>query len=76
MALFVDGALPDDPVEGVTGLANEQVRLAPRGLFVLCPDGMADTRLRSPCASRGTARNINTVSKLAEIAASYGDSRS
>ena len=28
MALFVDGALPVDPLDGVTGIKNEQVRLA------------------------------------------------
>ena len=69
MALFVDGALPADPLDGVTGIKNEQVRLGKRELFVLYPDGMANTRLRIPSATHGTARNINTVAKLAEIGA-------
>lgn len=69
MALFVDGALPADPLEGVTGIKNEQVRLGKRELFILYPDGMANTRLRIPSEKSGTARNMNTVAKLTELAA-------
>lgn len=67
MALFVDGALPADPLAGVTGIKNEQIRLGKRELFVLYPDGMANTRLRIPSDKHGTARNMNTVAKLAEM---------
>lgn len=69
VALFVDGTLPADPLDGVTGIKNEQVRLGKRELFVLYPDGMASTRLRIPSEKQGTARNMNTVAKLAELAA-------
>jgi uncharacterized protein (DUF1697 family) len=69
MALFVDGPLPSNPLAGVTGAKNEQIRLGTRELYVLYPDGMANTRLRIPSAMRGTARNMNTVAKLAEMAA-------
>ena len=73
MALFSDGALPADPLDGVTGLRTEQVRLGRRELFVLYPDGMAGTRLRIPIERTGTARNMNTVAKLARMAADDGD---
>ena len=66
---FMDGALPADPLDGVTGARNEQVRLGRRELFVLYPDGMANTRLRIPGEQQGTARNMNTVAKLAEMTA-------
>ena len=69
MTLFVDEALPTDPLDGLTGIKNEQVRLGKRELFVLYPDGMANTRLRIPSEKQGTARNMNTVAKLAEMAA-------
>jgi len=69
MALFVDGVLPVDPLEGVTGIKDEQVRLGKRELFVLYPEGMANTRLRIPSEKRGTARNMKTVAKLAEMVA-------
>ena len=69
MALFVDGPLPTDPISGVTGIKNEQIRLGKRELFVLYPDGMANTRLRIPAEKQGTARNMNTVARLAVMAA-------
>lgn len=68
-ALFVDRSLPVDPLDGVTGIKNEVVRLGRRELFVLYPDGMANTRLRIPGDKLGTARNMNTIAKLAEMAA-------
>ncbi|MGI4731227.1 MAG: hypothetical protein ACRYFW_05715 [Janthinobacterium lividum] len=69
MALFVDSALPVDPLDGVTGIKDEQVGLGKRALFVLYTEGMANTRLRIPSDRTGTARNMNTVAKLAEIVA-------
>jgi uncharacterized protein (DUF1697 family) len=69
MALFVDGPLPADPLEGVTGAKDEEIRLGKRELFVFYPSGMAATRLRIPSEKIGTARNMNTVAKLAEMAA-------
>ncbi|GAA4490253.1 DUF1697 domain-containing protein [Gluconacetobacter tumulicola] len=72
MALFVDTPLPADPMEGVTGMKDEQIRLGPRALFVFYPNGMATTRLRIPSEKTGTARNMNTVARLAEMAAALG----
>ena len=69
MALFLDGPLPGHPLDGVTGVKNEQIRLGRRELFVLYPGGMATTRLRIPGEKTGTARNMNTVARLAEMAA-------
>jgi uncharacterized protein (DUF1697 family) len=67
--LFVDAPLPNDPLDGVTGAKSEQIRLGKRELFVLYPDGMATTRLRIPSEKRGTARNMNTVAKVAKMTA-------
>ncbi|WP_174296863.1 DUF1697 domain-containing protein [Sphingomonas bacterium] len=69
MALFVDAPLPADALDGVTGIKDEQVRLGTRELFVFYPSGMAATRLRVPGEKHGTARNMNTVAKLADMAA-------
>ncbi|MTK63309.1 MAG: DUF1697 domain-containing protein [Methanobacterium sp.] len=67
IALFVDGRLPSDPFDGVTGAANEQIRLGTRELFVFYPDGLAATGLRIPAGKSGTSRNMNTVARLAEM---------
>ncbi|MBB2205262.1 DUF1697 domain-containing protein [Gluconacetobacter takamatsuzukensis] len=72
MALFVDTPLPADPMEGVTGAKDEQIRVGKRELFVFYPNGMGTTRLRIPSEKTGTARNMNTVARLAEIAAALG----
>lgn len=71
MALFIDGPLPSNPTDGATGIQNEQIRLGKREIFVLYPDGMAKTRLRIPSEKQGTARNMNTVAKLAEMTAAF-----
>ena len=71
-ALFIDGHVPSDPLDGVTGLQNEQVILGQRELFVFYPEGMGNSRLRIPSEKHGTARNMNTVTKLAEMSAAFG----
>ena len=65
MVLFSDFPLPSDPLQGASGIKDEQVRLGRRELFIFYPDGQADTRLRLPSMKTGTARNMNTVSKIA-----------
>ncbi len=67
MALFLDGPLPGHPLDGVTGMKDEQIRLGRHELFVFHPVGMANTRLRIPGEKTGTARNMNTVARLAEM---------
>lgn len=66
VVIFCDAPLS---LEGMTGQRGEVVKLGQRELFVDYGEGMADTRLRIPCAKAGTARNMNTVSKLAAMAA-------
>jgi uncharacterized protein (DUF1697 family) len=68
MALFTDEPLPAHPFSGAAGVRDEEVRLGTRELFVFYPNGGAETRLRLPCQRTGTARNMNTVAKLAELA--------
>ncbi|MDY1549566.1 DUF1697 domain-containing protein [Luteibacter sahnii] len=69
ITLFVDGPLPADPLDGANGLKNERVHRGKREIYVLYPDGMGATKLRLPSEKQGTARNLNTVTKLAEMAA-------
>ena len=69
VALFVDGALPPDALDGVRNVREEELRLGKREIYIFYGDGMADSRLVIPAAKTGTARNMNTVAKLAELAA-------
>lgn len=54
---------------GTSGRDDEEIRLGRRELYVLYPGGMGRSKLNLPAARDGTARNMNTVAKLAEMAA-------
>ena len=66
VAIFIDGPLS---LDGMTGQRGEIVALGSRAIYVDYHDGMADTRLRIPAAKLGTARNMNSVTKLAAMTA-------
>ncbi len=69
MAIFLDESPPKDALEKAVGQAeDEKAALGEREIYVWYGQGMANTKLRIPDAKRGTARNINTVAKLAEMA--------
>jgi uncharacterized protein (DUF1697 family) len=69
VAIFLDGPPPADTLKGVTGRKDEEIRLGRREIYVHYAEGMAGSKLKIPAAQAGTARNINTVAKLAEISA-------
>jgi uncharacterized protein (DUF1697 family) len=52
----------------ISGQAAEEVALGTREIYVHYGEGMAKTKLKIPAAKCGTARNMNTVAKLAEWA--------
>ena len=68
VAIFLDDAPPTDALDRVTGRQEEALRLGRRELYVHYGDGMAHSKLRIPAAREGTARNMNTVAKLAALA--------
>jgi uncharacterized protein (DUF1697 family) len=68
-AIFLDQRPPRDALEHAVGQSDEEMRLGAREIFVHYPSGMGRTKLRIPAAKTGTARNMNTVAKLTEIAA-------
>jgi uncharacterized protein (DUF1697 family) len=68
VAIFIDGPLS---LDGIKGQTVERVELGERAIYVHYPDGQADTKLAIPAAKAGTARNMNTVAKLAELAAAH-----
>jgi uncharacterized protein (DUF1697 family) len=41
-----------------------------REIYAYYPDGMGQSKLKIPAAKNGTARNMNTIAKLAEMAGS------
>ena len=69
VAIFLDEAPPSNALERITGRDDEEVRLGKREIYVRYGENMGRSKLKIPAAKAGTARNINTVSKLAEMAA-------
>lgn len=72
MAIFLDEPPPRDSMERAIGRADEKVRLGTREIDVHYGDGMGRSRLKIPAAGFGMARNLNTITGLAEMAAELG----
>jgi uncharacterized protein (DUF1697 family) len=65
--------LNEPPPKGLPDMArnqdDERIATGPREVFVAYGEkGIGKSRLRLPAAEAGTARNMNTVRKLAELA--------
>lgn len=72
VAIFLDEAPPPDALDYVTGRKDEEVSLGKREIFVHYGEGIGSSRLKIRAAVGGTACNINTVAKLAALAAGVG----
>lgn len=68
VAIFLDEAPPADALAAVKHRNGEEIALGTREIYVHYGDGMADSKLLIPAAKAGTARNMNTVAKLVEMA--------
>ena len=67
-AIFLDHRPPRDALDHAVGQSEEEMRLGDREIFVHYGNGMGRSRLKIPAARMGTARNMNTVAKLAAMA--------
>jgi uncharacterized protein (DUF1697 family) len=65
--IFLDEPPPKDAVARASGIEDEELRLGKREIYVHYPSGMGRSKLKIPAAKAGTARNLNTVAKLAEM---------
>lgn len=69
LTIFLDEAPPPDALGQIRGKRSELLALGKREIYVAYRDGIADSKLVIPCAAAGTARNMNTIAKLAAMAA-------
>lgn len=69
VAIFLDAPPPGNALTDIRGQAGERLALGRREIYVHYGDGMADSRLAIKAAAQGTARNMNTVARLAAMAA-------
>jgi uncharacterized protein (DUF1697 family) len=68
LAIFLNDPPPAGALDDIRGQQSEEVRLGKREIFVAYGAGMGQSKLRIPAAAKGTARNINTIAKLVELA--------
>jgi uncharacterized protein (DUF1697 family) len=68
VAIFLDRAAPEDAADHAKHVALERIAIGKREIYVHYPDGQGPSKLAIPAAAKGTARNMNTVAKLAELA--------
>ena len=69
VAIFLHEAPPPRALEEARGRRSERLALGTREIYVSYDEGMGHSKLRIPCAAGGTARNMNTIARLAAMAA-------
>ena len=72
LVTFLEVPLPPAALGEARGRAEEELAVVGRELVVHYPSGQGRTKLRVPGAEAGTARNMNTVARLAELGAALG----
>lgn len=68
VTVFLHGPPPAGALEGAHGRGAEQLALGRREIYVAYPDGIGASKLVIPAARTGTARNLNTISRLVALA--------
>jgi uncharacterized protein (DUF1697 family) len=71
VAFFLDGPPASDALQTVSKQDGEQLRLGQREIYVYYANGIGNSRIKIPAAKDGTARNMNTIAKLAAMAAEH-----
>ena len=72
VAIFLDRAPPTNALTDLACSNGEEIRLGTREIYVHYPQGIGGSKLKIKAAGEGTARNMNTVAKLADMAAARG----
>jgi uncharacterized protein (DUF1697 family) len=69
VAIFLDAEPGKDVLGSISGRVDEEVGLGHKEIYVHYGANMARSKLKIPGAAKGTARNMNTIAKLAAMAA-------
>ncbi len=73
IVLFLPEAPPKDALKDVKIPGSEELKLKGREIFIHYPEGMGHSKLKFKLMDQGTARNINSVTKLAAMAHALND---
>lgn len=69
MVNFLPEKAPDDAVGKLVAPDGEEVQVEGHEIYVHYPNGSGRSKLKLPALKHATSRNLNTVRKLAELAA-------
>jgi len=69
VAHFMANAPTQAMIDAATGQKDEQLALGKREIYIHYGDGMGTSKLKLPAFRDGTARNMNSVRKMAELMA-------
>lgn len=69
IVLFLDRPPAGDALSAASGRDDEELALGRREIYVHYPKGMGRSKLNLAAGKTGTGRNLNTVAKLAAMAA-------
>ncbi|APG83822.1 DUF1697 domain-containing protein [Sinorhizobium americanum] len=73
LVAFLPEPPPTDALDKLVAPDGEEVKIDGREIYVHYPNGSGRSKLKLPALKPGTARNLNTVRKLAELAAALED---
>lgn len=68
VVIFLDATPPADTLDRISHQTSEEIVLGEREIYVHYGAGMASSKLVIPAARTGTGRNLNTVTRLVEMA--------
>ncbi len=68
LVTFLPEPAPADALDKLVAPAGEEVHVAGKEIYIHYPDGSGRSKLKLPALKLGTARNLNTVRKLTEMA--------
>lgn len=69
MAHFIDETPAKAMLEEARDVAGERLALGPRLIYVSYGEGIGKSKLKLPAVKQGTARNMNSVARIAELLA-------
>lgn len=68
VAVFLDAPPSGDALDNISGQQDEEIALGRCEVYIRYGESMGRSKLKVPAAAHGTARNMNTVAKLAAMA--------
>jgi uncharacterized protein (DUF1697 family) len=69
MAHFIEEEPAREMLDEARDVQGERMALGPRLIYVSYGEGIGKTKLKLPAVKKGTARNMNSVARMAELLA-------